>query len=104
MKVTPGTIAVVTGAGSGIGRALALNLAGKGCALALADVNADSLAETATMIGQTSARVTTHHVDVSDQRAVEQFASEVVEAHGGASLLINNAGVALGGTFAEVTL
>ena len=107
MKLTSGTIAVVTGAGSGIGRALALNLAARGCALALADVNADGLAQTAALIGDTSATsalVTTHKVDVSDLSAVERFASEVVERHGGAQLLINNAGVALGGAFAEVTL
>ena len=107
MKLTPGTIAVVTGAGSGIGRALALNLAARGCALALADVNADGLAQTVALIGETSAssaQVTTHRVDVADLSAVERFASEVVERHGGAQLLINNAGVALGGAFAEVTL
>jgi NAD(P)-dependent dehydrogenase (short-subunit alcohol dehydrogenase family) len=105
MKVTPGTIAVVTGAGSGIGRALALSLGARGCALALADVNAVSLREMAALVRQTVApKVTTAVVDVSDWAAVARFASEVEEEHGGAHLLINNAGVALGGTFEEVSL
>ena len=105
MKLTQGTIAVVTGAGSGIGRALALNLAAKGCALALADVTPDRLEDTATLARKaTTAQVTTHAVDVADLQAVERFAAEVVAQHGGAHLLINNAGVALGGTVAEVTL
>lgn len=103
MKLIPGTIAVVTGAGSGIGRALALNLAAKGCALALADITPDALAETAALAGP-AAKITTHNVDVADPQAVERFAGEVVERHGGAQLLINNAGVALGGAFSEVSL
>ena len=48
--------------------------------------------------------MTTHRVDVSDREAVQRFADEAVERHGGVQLLMNNAGVALGGTFAEVTL
>ena len=104
MKLNPGTIAVVTGAGSGIGRALAHNLAAKGCALALADITPDALAETAALAGPAAARISTHVVDVADLQAVERFAGEVVEQHGGAQLLINNAGVALGGAFGEVTL
>lgn len=107
MKLTPGNVAVVTGAGSGIGRALALHLAGRGCDLALADVKSDGLSETVAQIvaaGKARIRVTTHIVDVSDRNAVERFAGEVEERHGGAQLLINNAGVALGGTFTEVSL
>ena len=103
MKLIPGTVAAVTGAGSGIGRALALTLAARGCALALADITPDALAETAALAGP-AAKITTHVVDVADLQAVERFAGEVVEAHGGAQLLINNAGVALGGAFSEVSL
>lgn len=107
MKLTPGNVAVVTGAGSGIGRALALHLAARGCDLALADIKPDGLSETVAQIvaaGKARIRVTTHIVDVSDWSAVERFAGEVAERHGDAQLLINNAGVALGGTFSEVTL
>jgi len=105
MRLLPGTVAAITGAGSGIGRALALHLAGRGCALALADVNERGLAETAALADKTPApRVTTHVVDVSDFAAVQRFADEAVQQHGGVQLLVNNAGVALGGTFAEISL
>ena len=105
MKLTPDTVAVVTGAGSGIGRALALSLGARSCALALADVNAAALGETAALVSKTlTPKVTTSLVNVADLAAVSRFASEVEEQHGGAQLLINNAGVALGGTFEEVSL
>ncbi|HEX8037364.1 MAG TPA: SDR family NAD(P)-dependent oxidoreductase [Ktedonobacterales bacterium] len=105
MKLEAGTVSAITGAGSGIGRALALNLSGKGCALALADIDAQSLEETAALARtEASPKVTTHRVDVSDWQAVQRFADEAVSQHGGVQLLINNAGVALGGTFDEITL
>jgi NAD(P)-dependent dehydrogenase (short-subunit alcohol dehydrogenase family) len=105
MKLTPGTVAAVTGAGSGIGRALALSLGARGCALALADVNAGGLSETAALVAKTgSPKVTTAVVDVAQRADVSRFASDVEEQHGGAQLLINNAGVALGGTFEDVSL
>jgi NADP-dependent 3-hydroxy acid dehydrogenase YdfG len=105
MKLVPGTVAAITGAGSGIGRAVALALAHERCALALADVQAATLEETAALArGAQSPAVTTHIVDVADREAVRRFADEAVERHGGVQLLMNNAGAALGGTFAEVTL
>lgn len=104
MKIQAETVAVVTGAGSGIGRALALALAQRGCALALADIDAAGLSKTAQMVGGMARNVTTHVVDVADRAAVEQFASAVVEQHGRVNLLINNAGVALGGTVEQVSI
>ncbi|HEU5346690.1 MAG TPA: SDR family NAD(P)-dependent oxidoreductase [Ktedonobacterales bacterium] len=107
MKLTPGTVAVVTGAGSGIGRALALHLAARGCDLALADVNREGISETVEQIvaaGKARIRVTTHVVDVADWGAIQRFAGEVEQRHSSAQLLINNAGVALGGTFEQVSL
>jgi NAD(P)-dependent dehydrogenase (short-subunit alcohol dehydrogenase family) len=95
-------VAVVTGAGSGIGRALAVDLAARGARLALADVNTAGLDETQGLLGAAEAR--SYTVDVSNARAVEQFAGQVRRDFGRASLLINNAGVALFGTFAEISL
>jgi NAD(P)-dependent dehydrogenase (short-subunit alcohol dehydrogenase family) len=102
MSEIRGAVAVITGAGSGIGRALALNMASHGSQLALADVNAAALEETRKLLGQATAR--TYAVDVSSAAAVEDFARRVEQDFGRASILINNAGVALFGTFAELTL
>ncbi|WP_421784502.1 SDR family NAD(P)-dependent oxidoreductase [Hyphobacterium sp.] len=98
-----GKTAIVTGGASGIGRALAQKLADRGCHLALADINAEGLEETAAGLRSNDRRVTTHIVDVSDPAAIEAFAAEVRQTHGEAHLLFNNAGVALGGMFDQVT-
>lgn len=96
-------VAVLTGAGSGIGRALAVALARSGCHLALVDLNPDSLAETATQARALGARVSEHPTDVSDRSAIAALPAAVVAEHGSVDLLINNAGVALGGTFDQVS-
>ncbi len=103
MKTLRGSVAVVTGAGSGIGRALALELASQGAQLALADVNAANLEQTRSHLGN-PATAKTYIVDVSDPSAVESFAGNVERDFSRASVLINNAGVALYGNFAELTL
>jgi short-subunit dehydrogenase len=97
-------MAVVTGSGSGIGRALAQQLAAAGSALALADVDEAGLLQTAQSLERKSALVTTHVVDVADEAGVRSFAEEVGKSHGRVTLLINNAGVALHGDFEEVSL
>jgi len=102
MKTIQGSIAVITGAGSGIGRALAQDLARRGAQLALADLNSAGLEETRKLLGSAVAR--TYTVDVSKAAAVEYFAGQVQRDFGRASLIINNAGVALMGRFDEVTL
>jgi NAD(P)-dependent dehydrogenase (short-subunit alcohol dehydrogenase family) len=102
MREIRGAVAVVTGAGSGIGRALAVELASAGAQLAIADVNRGGLDETSKMLG--SATVKTYVLDVSDAAAVEAFAGQVNKDFGRVSLIVNNAGVALHGTFAEVSL
>jgi NAD(P)-dependent dehydrogenase (short-subunit alcohol dehydrogenase family) len=103
-----GGVAVVTGAASGIGRALAHRLATEKMSLALADVDDAGLEKTAREIaertGEKKFRVSTHLVDVSDARQMEHFASEVVQQHERVTLLINNAGVALYGFFEEITI
>ena len=97
-----GRTALVTGAGSGIGRAIAVSLARRGCNLALADVNEAGLAETARLLPG-GVRVTQHRLDVADAGAVAAFPAVIAAAHGGLDVLVNNAGVALGGTFAQVS-
>lgn len=95
--------AVVTGAASGIGRALALSLARRGCHLALADINAEGLAETARLVRSGRLLVSEHVLDVSDRAAVAQFPDEVAAEHPRMDLLVNNAGVAIGGSFEQVS-
>ena len=102
MRNIQGSVAVVTGAGSGIGRALAVQLGALGAELALADVNAAALDETRKLVG--TGKTKTYTVDVAQAAAVESLALAVQRDFGRASLLINNAGVALFGTFAELTL
>jgi len=93
-------VAVVTGAGSGIGRALAQLLAQKGCRLALADLNEAALEETA---GTLSADVLTQKLDVADRAAVYAFAEGVKRRFGTAHVVVNNAGVALTQTVNEMS-
>src|SRR5205085_8075096 len=88
---------------SGIGRALALELAARGCDLALADRDDAGLQEVAAEIARRdSAKVTTHRVDVGEPAQIEEFAHAAIAAHPGLNILINNAGVALMGQFGEV--
>lgn len=98
-----GRTAVVTGAGSGIGRATALALADRGCHLALADVDAVRLAETARSAARDGVRVSEHSIDLSDRRQVEALPAAVFAAHPGVDLLFNIAGVGLAGTHDQVT-
>lgn len=97
-----GRTAIVTGAASGIGRGIALALAKRGCNLALADRNEQGLAETARLARAHNVRVSAHVLDVADRAAVAAFPADVIERHGRADLLFNNAGVAVGGTFEQV--
>jgi NAD(P)-dependent dehydrogenase (short-subunit alcohol dehydrogenase family) len=97
-----GRTAVVTGAASGIGRAIALSLAKRGCHLVLADVDDDGLQRTAAEIISNEVRVSRHHLDVADAGAVAAFPARVTADHAGVDILVNNAGVALGGTFEQV--
>jgi NAD(P)-dependent dehydrogenase (short-subunit alcohol dehydrogenase family) len=107
--------AVITGSAGGIGRAIAVSLARRGCNLALADLNDAGLAETARMAQFTrtdpanqatersALRISQHHLDVADRRAVEAFPQAVIAAHPRVDILVNNAGVALGGSFEAVS-
>ena len=86
-----GRTAVITGAGSGIGRAISMSLAQRGCHLALADVNAGGLAETVSLLPATGLRVTQHALDVADRDMVVAFPAIVMAQHGSVDLLVNNA-------------
>jgi NAD(P)-dependent dehydrogenase (short-subunit alcohol dehydrogenase family) len=103
MKDLTGKVAAVTGAASGIGRALATNLAAKGCHLAISDVNEQGLQETAELAAEHDVDVTTHIVDVADREQVYQYAEDVVKQHGKVNIIINNAGVAVGDTIEDVS-
>jgi len=94
--------AVVTGAASGIGRAIATSLARRGCHLALADIDDAGLAQTAADLAAPRLRISRHHLDVSDRDAVAGFPARVTAEHPGVDVVVNNAGVALGGTFEQV--
>ena len=101
MKSFNGRVAAITGAASGMGRALALALAREGCHLALADKNSQGLEQTLALI-QTSTlspvTVTTQVLDVSDRQAMEDWAARCAADHGQVNLIFNNAGVALSST------
>lgn len=103
MMVLKGGVAVVTGAASGIGAALADVLAARGCALALADLEAAGLRDVAARARRAGVSVSEHRLDVADHEAVAAFPDAVLAGHGRVSVLVNNAGVALGGRFEQVS-
>jgi NAD(P)-dependent dehydrogenase (short-subunit alcohol dehydrogenase family) len=97
-------VVVITGAGSGIGRALALRSADGGALLALSDWDADGLAETVRLVERAGVTKVRHDVvDVSDRSAVAAWAAGVVEEFGRVNLVVNNAGVTATGDFTELT-
>ena len=98
-----GRTAVITGAGGGIGRAIAVALARRRCHLALADINEAGMADTADLTREYGVRVSRHRIDVADRAAVAEFPDIVAAEHNGVDVLVNNAGVAVGGTFEQVS-
>ncbi|HXO70604.1 MAG TPA: SDR family NAD(P)-dependent oxidoreductase [Bradyrhizobium sp.] len=103
MTAIGGAAAAVTGAASGIGRALALELAAGGCDLALADRDEAGLQSVAAEIDRRhKQKVTVHRVDVGEPPEIAEFARAAISAHPGLNILINNAGVALMGEFHEI--
>jgi NAD(P)-dependent dehydrogenase (short-subunit alcohol dehydrogenase family) len=98
MKDFKNKVAAITGAGSGMGRELAVQLAERGCHVAISDVNEQGLAETAELARRHGVKVTTAKVDVASKDAVYAWAEQVARDHGKVNLIFNNAGVALGAT------
>jgi len=103
MNAYEGKVAVITGAGSGIGRELARLLAGHGARLALSDVSEPGLAETVKVCGG-KAEVRAYPLDVSNRAAVFAHADDVKRDFGTAHFLFNNAGVSLAATFEHATI
>jgi NADP-dependent 3-hydroxy acid dehydrogenase YdfG len=99
VRTYSGKTAVVTGAGSGIGRALALHLTQLGARVALSDISKQAAVDTAAACGKNAQAF---ELDVADREAVFAHASEVAQAFGGVDLVVNNAGVALHGPVSEL--
>ena len=102
MRQYAGRTAVITGAGSGIGRALALELAARGAVLALSDVDEAAAERTAEQCRATGTTARAWRIDVADRDAVFAHAQDVVDAFGAVHLVVNNAGVALHGLVREL--
>ncbi|HRH16393.1 MAG TPA: SDR family oxidoreductase [Aquabacterium sp.] len=95
MKTFKNKVAAITGAASGMGRTLAVELARRGCHLSLSDVNEAGLSETAQMARQHGVKVTTTRLDVANREAVFAWADQTATDHGQVNLIFNNAGVSL---------
>ncbi|MET3106473.1 NADP-dependent 3-hydroxy acid dehydrogenase YdfG [Oxalobacteraceae bacterium GrIS 2.11] len=103
MRNVKNRVAVVTGAASGIGQAIAMALARRGCHLALADINEAGLQSVRLAAQQQGVKVSCHRLDVADRTMVKEFPEQVLAAHGRVDIVFNNAGVALGGNFEQVS-
>lgn len=99
-----GRVGVVTGAASGIGRATALELAARGADVAICDVDAVGLQETASRIESAGRRVHAQEVDVRQMEQLQAFAHETFEALGQVDILVNNAGIGVAGPLLDVPL
>ena len=103
MKSFANKVALITGAGSGIGRALAEELADQGCSLALVDWNNESLEETKEIVRKKNVSVSTYHFDISDREKINELPEKVLNFHNQIDLVINNAGVSVIGSVDEVS-
>jgi NAD(P)-dependent dehydrogenase (short-subunit alcohol dehydrogenase family) len=105
MKSLDSKVVVITGAGSGIGRALAVEVASHGARVAISDVNEKGLAETVELAKQAGAtEVRADKLDVSDRAAFLAYADAVAEQFGRVNVIVNNAGVTMTGDFEDMTL
>lgn len=103
MTTIPGKVAVVTGAGSGIGRALAVELARRGAKVAISDVDLEGLGETEALVKAAGGDVKADHLDVSQRELVEQYAEQIKQHFGVVHLVFNNAGIAFTGEIEKMS-
>ncbi|WP_034831834.1 SDR family NAD(P)-dependent oxidoreductase [Endozoicomonas numazuensis] len=104
MKISRHQVAVITGAGGGLGRSLAIQLAEKGCHLALVDIDPAALEVTRNYCRFDDINVSLHQVDVGNLDAMNHLYSQVMATHGKVNLLINNAGITLQKSFSSHSL
>ncbi|MEO9968804.1 MAG: SDR family NAD(P)-dependent oxidoreductase [Hyphomonadaceae bacterium] len=104
MSNIDGTVAFVTGGGSGIGLAVAKALANRGASVMLADINADLLANAKSELDASGAKVATVVCDVSDEAAMRNAADATMDAFGAVNIIVNNAGVGMGGQPGKIDL
>jgi|TARA_B000000475_G_scaffold160328_1_gene129130 NADP-dependent 3-hydroxy acid dehydrogenase YdfG len=102
MKSFKDKVAVITGAGSGMGRYLAVLLAKDGADVSVCDVNEETLNETVEMLRKYNVSVSSHLLDVSDKEAIEALPGKVIEQHGKVDMVFNNAGVTTGTHFKDM--
>ena len=102
MKTFKEKVAVITGAGSGMGRYLAVLLAKEGADVSVCDVNEETLNETVEMLRKYNVSVSSHLLDVSDKEAVEALPKKVIDQHGKVDMVFNNAGVTTGSHFKDM--
>ena len=102
MKSFKDKVAVITGAGSGMGRYLAVLLAKDGADVCVCDVNEETLQETVEMLRKYNVSVSSHLLDVSDKEAIEALPQKVIDQHGKVDMVFNNAGVATGSHFKDM--
>ena len=102
MKDFKNKVALITGAGSGIGRALALQLAEEGCNLALVDWNNETLEETKHLLSKKNISISTHNFDLREKDKINELPDKIVELHNNIDIVFNNAGLSVVGTVDEV--
>ncbi len=104
MKIEQSCVAVITGAGGGLGSALARELAVKGCSLALVDISQENLEKTKASLSENAGQVTLHLTDVTDRSQMAALRDDVSSEHGHINLLINNAGITFQKNFSTHSL
>lgn len=99
-----GKVVVITGAASGFGRAMAIEFFGRGCHLALIDIDRDGLRDMQSHFGRSEQRVTIHDADITEEKQVIIAQDEIIDRHRQVNILINNAGISISQEFVDIKL